>query len=209
MLPDPNKLKTVEKYPRPTDKDAAKRFVAFANYYRRFIRNFADLARPITNLTRKSIQFKWSEECEEAFQKLKRALISPPILKYPDFEREFKVTVDASSLGCGGVLTQEYEGIDMPVTYVSKTFKKGELNKPVIEKELIAIHFAVTTLRPYLYGRKFIVKSDHKPLIYLYNLKNPASKLTRIRLEIEEFNFDVEYIKGSDNVIADALSRIF
>lgn len=96
----------------------------------------------------------------------------------------------------------------MPITYVSKTFKKGEINKPVIEKELLAIHFALTTLRPYLYGRKFVVKTDHKPLIYLYNLKNPASKLTRIRLEIEEFNFDIEYIKGSDNVIADALSRI-
>lgn len=208
LLPDPQKIKAVEKYPRPTDKDAAKRFVAFANYYRRFIRNFADLAHPISSLTKKSVKFIWTDACEKSFIQLKNALISPPILKYPDFEKEFKVIVDASSLGCGGVLTQSYNGVDMPVTYVSKTFKKGEINKPVIEKELIAIHFALTTLRPYLYGRKFVVKSDHKPLIYLYNLRNPASKLTRLRLDIEEFNFDIEYIKGSDNVVADALSRI-
>lgn len=81
-------------------------------------------------------------------------------------------------------------------------------NKPPIEKELLAVHFAITQLRPYIYGRHFVVKSDHKPLIYLYNLKNPSSRLSRIRLDLEEYDFEIQYIRGKDSVFADALSRI-
>lgn len=205
---DPKKLLAVEKYPKPTDKDSVKRFVAFANYYRRFVPNFAELAKPLTNLTKKRSKFIWNTEAENSFQTLRQALLHSPILKYPDFEKEFKIIVDASDFACGAVLTQNYDGMDMPITYISRAFKKGELNKPPIEKELLGVHFAITQLRPYIYGRHFIVKSDHKPLIYLYNLKNPSSKLTRIRLELEEYDFTIEYIKGKDNIIADALSRI-
>lgn len=205
---DPAKLRAVQNYPRPTDKDAVRRFVAFANYYRQFVASFAQITRPLTQLTRKRALFKWSTKCETAFQTLKEKLLTTPILKYPDFSKKFKVIVDASDFACGAVLTQEYDNVDMPITYISKSFKKGELNKPPIEKELLAVHFAVTTFRPYLYGTHFEVKSDHKPLIYLYNLKNPTSKLQRIRLELEEYDFEIHYIKGKDNVIADALSRL-
>lgn len=111
---------------------------------------------------------------------LKKKLIESPILKYPNFSREFKIIVDASDYACGGILTQEYDGIDMPIVYISKAFNKAERNKPPIEKELLAVHFAITQFRPYVYGRHFVVKSDHKPLIYLYNLKNPSSRLSRI-----------------------------
>lgn len=208
LLPDPKKIAAVKNYPRPKDKAEIKRFVAFANYYRRFIRDFSGIVQPLTKLTSKRVEFCWTNAQEEAFQKIKQYLITPPILRYPDFSREFTVTVDASQYACGGVLSQNFDGEDLPITYISRTFKKGELNKPVIEKELLAIHYAVTTLRPYLYGRPFTVRSDHKPLIFLYNLKNPASKLTRVRLELEEYDFVVEYLKGSDNVAADALSRI-
>lgn len=105
-------------------------------------------------------------------------------------------------------LSQIHDGIDRPVTYISRTFKKSEKNKPIIEKELLAIHFAVTVLRPYLYGNEFTVYSDHKPLLYLYKMKNPTSRLTRIRLELEEYKFNIVHIPGKDNVVADALSRI-
>lgn len=208
LLPDKSKIKAVEKYPVPNDKEATKRFVAFANYYRRFIPNFAAITQPLNALTKKRVEFKWTQECENSFNLLKKILLSPEILQYPDFTRSFTVTVDASNFACGAVLSQDFDGRDLPICYISKSFKKGELNKPIIEKELLAIHFAVTTLRPYLYGRTFTVKSDHKPLIYLNNLKNPASKLPRVRLELEEYDFVVEYIKGGDNVAADALSRI-
>lgn len=206
LKPDPKKLEAVAKYPRPQDKDAARRFVAFANYYRKFIRNFAKISGPIVNLSRKRVKFIWSYECEQAFQTLRRALLTAPILKYPDFSKPFKAIIDASDFTCGGI--QEYDGIDMPITYISRSFKKGERNKPPIEKELLAVHFALTQLRPYLYGRHFIIKSDHKPLVYLFNLKNPNSRLSRLRLELEEYDFEIQYIKGKDNAMADALSRI-
>lgn len=208
LLPDKRKIEAVERYPIPHDKEATKRFVAFANYYRRFIPNFAAITQPLNKLTRKRVEFNWTSECENSFNTLKKILLSPQILQFPDFTKPFTVTVDASNFACGAVLSQSFDGEDLPICYISKSFKKGELNKPIIEKELLAIHFAITTFRPYLYGRTFTVKSDHKPLIFLYNLKNPASKLTRVRLELEEYDFVVEYIKGKDNVAADALSRI-
>lgn len=208
LKPDPKKILAVEKYPRPNDRDSVRRFVAFANYYRKFVKDFAKITRPLTQLTRKNVDFIWSHECEVAFQTLRKSLLSTPILKYPDFNKEFKLIVDASDFACGGVLTQNYDGVDMPITYISRSFKKGEKNKPPIEKELLAVHFAITQLRPYIYGRHFVVESDHKPLVYLYNLKNPSSRLSRLRLDLEEYDFEIQYIKGKDNVIADALSRI-
>lgn len=208
IKPDNKKLDAIDKYPRPHDKDAARRFTAFANYYRRFIKNFAGIVAPLNRLTRKSVEFEWTDECEKAFNTLKECLKSPPILSYPSFDHDFLVTVDASIRHCGGVLSQTHTGHDLPISFISKSFQKGELNKPLIEKELLAIHFAITTFRPYLYGKRFTVRSDHRPLVYLYNLKDPASKLTRIRLDLEEYDFIVEYIKGKDNVVADALSRI-
>lgn len=169
LLPDDTKTEVIRKYPRPSDKESVKRFTAFANFYRRFIKNFAQLATPLNKLTRKRVEFVWSDECEEAFQAPKSRLMKPPILQYPDFNRPFIVTVDASNSACGAVLSQENDGHDLPICFISRSFQKGELNKPVIEKELLAIHFAITYLRPYLYGTKFTVRSDHRPLIYLYN----------------------------------------
>lgn len=208
LKPDPKKLLAVEKYPRPTDKDAVRRFVAFTNYYRRFVENFAKITKPLTNLTQKRVAFNWTEECESSFQLLKKKLLTTPILKYPDFNKPFKILTDASDFACGATLTQSYDGLDMPITYISRSFKKGEKNKPPIEKELLAVHFAITQFRPYVYGRHFTVQSDHKPLVYLYSLKNPSSRLSRIRLDLEEYDYDIQYIKGKDNVVADALSRI-
>lgn len=208
ILPDDRKLKSVTEYARPHDKDAVRRFVAFANYYRKFIQNFAEISFPLTQLTRKKIDFKWTDIEENAFEKLKQALISPQILQYPDFEKKFILKVDSSSLGCGGALLQHHNGIDLPVAYFSRTFKKGELNKAIIEKELLAIYHAIMAFRPYIYGKQFTVYTDHKPLIYLFTMVNPASKLVRIKLELEEYDFDIVHIPGKDNVVADALSRI-
>lgn len=118
------------------------------------------------------------------------------------------VTVDASKSACGAVLSQIHDGHDMPICCISRPFQKAELNKSTIMKELLGINFAITYLRPYLYGTIFIVRTDHKPLVFLYNVKNPASKLTQIRLDLSEYNFSIEHIKGTKNVVADALSRI-
>lgn len=208
LLPDKNKTFAIENYPRPHDKDSTRRFAAFLNYYRRFIQNFSEIIQPLNKLTRKNVEFVWTDECENAFQTLKSKLLSPNILQYPDFSKQFIVTVDASNIACGAVLSQINDGNDLPICFISKSFQRGEMNKSTIEKELLAIHFAITYLRPYLYGTKFIVRSDHKPLVFLYNIKNPSSKLTRIRLDLEEYDFEIHYIPGCKNVAADALSRI-
>lgn len=208
ILPDESKYSIISNYPRPTDADSAKRFIAFCNYYRRFIKRFAHHACYITNLTRKKVKFFWSENCEKAFQYLKQSLIKPPILKYPDFNKPFCITTDASKIACGAVLTQEYDGVDHPISYASRAFTPGERNKSTPLQELTAIHWALTFFRPYVFGSKFLVKSDHRPLVYLFTMKNPSSKLVRMRLDLEEYDFEIEHIKGKDNVVADALSRI-
>lgn len=208
LLPDEKKIDTIKNYTNPFDKDSVRRFVAFANYYRRFIPNFATIAAPLNYLTRKNVKFNWSNQCQESFEKIKNALISPNILQYPDLTKNFLITVDASKLGCGAILSQSFNGNDLPICYASKSFTESEQKKPIIELELLAIHFAITQFRPYVYGTSFTVRSDHRPLVYLFNIKDPSSKLTRIRLELSEYNFNVEYIKGKDNVGADALSRL-
>lgn len=139
---------------------------------------------------------------------LKNALINSPILCYPDFEKQFCITTDASNISCGAILSQEYDKVQLPIAYASRTFTKGERNKSVIERELAAIHWAIQYFRPYVYGTKFLVKTDHRPLTYLFSMKNPSSKLVRMRLDLEEYDFQIEYIKGSSNSGADALSRI-
>lgn len=204
ILPDPSKYHAIKTCPTPHDSDATRRFVAMANYYRKFLPNFANISKPLNALTRKNSIFNWSDECQKAFESIKKMLINPRILAYPDFTKNFVLTVDASKTGCGAVLSQE----DKPITFASKSFSKAEQNKSTIEQELIAIHWGITHFKHYLYGYSFTVRSDHRPLVYLFNLKDPNSKLTRLRLELAEYNFVIEHIQGKNNVVADCLSRI-
>lgn len=103
---------------------------------------------------------------------------------------------------------QTHDGINRPIYYASKSFTKGEQNKSTIEQELIAIHWAIKQFRPYIYLKDFTIRSDHKPLTYLFSLKDPGSRLTRVRVDLEEYNFTVKHVPGKENVCADALSRI-
>lgn len=208
ILPDDAKYDVIKNYPVPRNADDVRRFVAFCNYYRKFVKNFAHHAFHLTRLTRKGITFVWTQDCQDAFEYLKKSLMEPSILQYPDFNKEFVLFTDASGFACGAVLTQKHNDVYLPVAYASKAFNHAERKKPIIELELLAIHWGIKHFRQYLYGQKFLVKSDHKPLIYLFNMVNPTSKLTRIRLDLTDFDFDVEYIKGSENTSADALSRI-
>ena len=184
-FPDEKKYEAIRDYPIPTNADEARRFVAFCNYYRRFIKNFADYSRHITRLTKKNVEFNLTSECQKAFEYFKKALMSPQILQYPDFAKPFCITTDASKQACGAVLSQEYDGKQLPISYASKSFTKGESNKSTIEQELTAIHWAIQYFRPYIYGKHFLVKTDHRPLTYLFSIKNPSSKLTRMRLDLE------------------------
>lgn len=208
IRPDPSKYDAITKYPVPKNADDVRRFVAFCNYYRRFIKNFAEITTCLNSLSKKNTKFEWTEECQKAFETLKNRLITPPILQYPDFDKPFILTTDASDFALGAILSQGEIGNDRPITYASRSLNKHEKNKPVIEKELLGIHWGIQFFHPYLYGRKFVVVTDHRPLVSLFSHKNPSSKLTRIRLELSDYDFEIVYKKGINNTNADALSRI-
>lgn len=161
----------------------------------------------MNKLCKRNIVFDWTDECEKSFLLLKDALMNPPILDFPDFSdsNTFTLQTDSSGYAIGSVLCN---GNGKPVAYASRSLGKSELNYPIIEKELLAIVWSVKYFRPYLYGRKFVVRTDHRPLLYLFNMADPSSRLTKFRLCLEEYDFEVEYVKGKDNVLADALSRI-
>lgn len=209
IFPDSSKFNTILNYPIPSNADAVKRYIAFANYYRRFIPRFGIVASPLNALTGKKSKFIWTEECQKSFDYLKNALINPPILQYPNFSKQFILTVDASKQGIGAVLSQlTDDGDDLPIAYASSGFSQADRNKAPIYQELLAIYFGIKHFRPYLFGTKFLVRSDHKPLSFLFSMKDPTSKFARIRTELTAYDFIIEYLPGQRNVAADALSRL-
>ena len=171
---DPSTHKAIEQYPIPKDKDEVKRFFAFCNYYRLFIENFAEVTKCLNDQTKKGKEFHWTEECQQDFDTLKSNLINAPIMRYPDFKKPFILTTDALNSALGAVLSQGEIGKALPICYASKTLGKHDLNKPVIEKELLSIHWGIEFFRPYLLGRKFIVVTDHRPLVSLFTHRNPS-----------------------------------
>jgi hypothetical protein len=178
------------------------------SYYRKCVRNYSKIAAPLYLLLKGDAQFTWGEDQENAFRKLKEKLISKPILQYPDFSREFILTTDASNEGIGAILSQGQRGKDLPIAYASRNLNKAERNYTTSEKELLAIVWGIKHFRPYLYGRRFKIVSDHKPLLWIMNVKDPGSRLLRWRIKLEEYDYEIVYKKGALNTNADALSKI-
>ena len=173
-------------------------FFGLMSYYRRFVPNFSHIAAPLHKLLKKDVAYEWSGVHEQAFQTLKGKLVSPPVLKYPDFNRSFILTTDASGEGLGAVLSQGDLGKDLPVAFASRTLNQAE-NYSTTEKELLAIVWGMRYFRPYLYGKHFLVVTDHKPLTWIMNVKDPGSRLLRWRIKLEEYDYEVIYRKGALN----------
>ena len=206
---DESRIKSLKNYPRPTKTKEIKQFLGLSGFYRQFIPNFAELTEPFNRLTRKNVKFEWSEECEKSFQSLIRQLISKPILNYPDFEKTFIISTDASNIGLGAILSQKDEnGQEKPIYYASRALNIHERNYSTIEKELLAIVYACEKFKYYVYGREFLITTDHNPLVYLKNITLSSEKLTKWRLKLTEYNFKILYRKGKENGNADALSRV-
>lgn len=208
VSPDPEKTKAITKFPIPKNQKDIKSFLGLIGYYRKFIENFSKLTKPLTKLLKKDIPFNWTEEQQQTFDKLRNILISPTILKYPDFTKEFVLTTDASNFAIGAVLSQGEIGKDLPIAYASRTLNSAEGNYNTTEKELLAIKWAIQHFRPYLYGRHFKIVTDHRPLTWLFNVKDPGSKLVRWRLQLEEFDYEIIHKPGKVNSNADCLSRV-
>lgn len=208
VKPDPNKVKAISEYPILKSQKHVKTFLGLIGYYRRFIPNFSFLTQPLTKLLRKNAEFIWTSEQQRAFENLKSILTNEPLLQYPDFTQTFYLTTDASNFAIGSVLSQGEPPNDLPIAYASRTLNRAESNYSTTEKELLAIVWSVKHFRPYLYGRKFKIITDHRPLTWLFNVKDPGSRLIRWRLALEEYDYEILYKPGKLNKNADALSRI-
>lgn len=211
------KVQAVKDFPIPKNLKELRSFLGMSGYYRRFIRDYAKIAKPLTALLRgedgrssktvsKNVIIKLDKEAIDAFNKIKKTLISDEIiLSFPNFEKDFELTTDASNFSLGAVLSQN----DRPITFISRTLSKTEEHYATNEKEMLAIIWALNSLRNFLYGSKRVkIFTDHQPLTYALSTKNNNSKMKRWKAILEEYNYELKYKPGSTNVVADALSRI-
>ena len=204
------KIQTIVKYPIPTSRKDLARFLGMAGYYRNFCLNFSEIAAPLTNLLSKKVKFVWTDDCQLAFDKVKLLLQKSPVLKSPDYEKPFKLIIDSSDVGTGSVLVQEAsDGLDHPVSYFSKKFLKYQKNYSVVEKETLGLVLAWEHFDVYLGSTPFKIKvyTDYNPLTFLKTMKNKNQRLVRWSLSLQEYNLKIQHIPGSENVVADTLSR--
>ncbi len=213
MRMDPDKVQAVVNWPTPDSRKALQRFLGFANFYRRFIRNYSQLAAPLTALTSTKTMFRWSSSTEAAFSKLKSCFVSAPILVAPDPSRQFVVEVDTSEVGVGAVLSQRSSSDDKmhPCAYFSHRLSPAERNYDIGNRELLAVKLVLEEWRHWLEGsgEPFIVWTDHKNLEYIRSAKRLNSRQARWALFFGRFHFSISYRPGSKNIKPDALSRIF
>lgn len=208
VKPNPEKISAIKGWPLPNNETELRGFLGVVGYYRKFIKDFAQIAKPLTQPLRKGERIEHTHEFVSAFNRLKSILTSSHVLQYPDFSKRFILTTDASNYALGAVLSQGPIGHDKPIAFASRTLTKTEENYSAIEKELLAIDWACKYFRPYLFGRKFTLFTDHKPLTYALNLKSPNDRLIKMKLRLEEFDYEIQYKPGKQNVVADGLSRI-
>ena len=210
VRPPDSKVEAIKDLSRPTTRREVRRFLGCFGYYRRFLKNFASIVAPLTDLLKKDRKFEWSNVCEESFENAKNVLVSYPVMLAPNFSKPFVLATDASNLGAGAVLLQEDDqGVEHPVCYYSKKFSPAQKNYSVIEKECLALILSLEHFEVYVpaFGPIVKVYTDHHPLKYLNSLKTKNQRLTRWSLFLQSYNLDVRHVKGTNNVIADCLSR--
>ena len=215
ISPLPNKLDSIKHMPVPKSAKEIKQFLGLTGYYRKFVPRFADISRPLTTLMKKDVKFEWTSACQKSFELLKETLCGEPVLKYADTSKPYTLYTDASKFGWAGVLTQPHTTIidgkstttDHPVTFVSVLFRGSQLDWAALTKEAFAIYMSVKKLSFYLTDAQILLRSDHKPLekFLLKNMLN--SKVNNWAMELEAFNIQFDYTKGS-NILVDTLSRL-
>lgn len=210
VLPEEAKIGAVQEFPIPSTKKGVHSSLGLTGYFRKFIPDYASVATPLTDLTRKSqpTKVEWTPECEVTFNKLKAILCSPPVLQSPNFEKEFLLQTDASERGVIAVLSQQDEkGQDHKVAFFSRKLLPRETKYATVEKECLAIKLGIQTFRMYLMGREFTIETDHRSLEWFDRLKDSIARLTRWSLFLRDYQFTVHYCLGGKNRNADALSR--
>ncbi|CEP08728.1 hypothetical protein [Parasitella parasitica] len=212
IKPNPKTIEKVKDFPLPKTLKELRSFLGLASYYRRFVPNFAKIARPLHNQLQTTKRIPWDDAATKAFYELKEKLTTPPILlAKPDFEREFLVLTDASIEGCGAILSQRDDnGLEHPIIYSSRALHGSEKNYGISKLELLAVVWALQLYRPYLLGSRFQVTviSDHSSLDGLLKTKQPTGILARWIEILSEYNFKITYRPGRKNQGPDFLSRL-
>eukprot|EP00731_Ephydatia_muelleri_P016076 Em0009g500a len=204
---DPQKVACVSNWPVPRTSKELQSFLGLASYYRRFVKDFAHIASPLHALTEKGREWVWSKECNDAFFDLKKRLVSSPILTLPDFSLPFVLDTDASGDGLGAVLAQNVDGVERVVAYASRALSRTEKKYCATRREMLALVWAARHFRPYLYGRKFTLRTDHHCLQWLHNFKEPEGQVARWLEVLSEYDYTVIHRVGKQHTNADALSR--
>ena len=210
ITPSADTIQKVLDAPRPITKKQIRSFNGLVNFYRSFIPNCSTLMAPLAALTGKKCHniVEWTESHEKSFNKLKEILSKSPILKLVDLNKSFVLQTDASNVGIGAILLQEHDGVKHPVAYASKKLLDREQNYSVSERECLAIVWGLKKFHRFLYGQHFVLETDHRSLEYLNTSHSINPRLTRWSLALQPFRFTIKYIKGSENVGADYLSRM-
>ena len=197
IAPDPAKTSKVEQWPTSTSATQVQQFLGLANYYRRFVKDFACRAKPLHQLTEKKTAFKWTSECQTAFEHLKRCLTSAPTLAMPNWSQPFIIDTDASDVGIGAVLSQvDQEGTEHVIAYGSRVLSKAERNYCVTRKELLAIVTFLQHFRQYLLSQPFTIRTDHGALTWLQEFRNPEGQLARWLEKLQEYQFTIVHRPG-------------
>lgn len=205
---DRDKIAPILDYSIPTTVKEVRRLIGMAGWYRRFIPNFAEISSPITDLIKKGKKLIWTAGAQVAFEKLKTALVSAPILANPDFNKPFYVQTDASDYAVAGVLFQvNGEGNEQVIAYFSQKLTNTQKVYAVTEKEALAVLLSIEKFRPYIEGVHFTVITDHASLLWLTKLQNPTGRLGRWALKLQQYNVSYQHRPGKNNVVPDALSR--
>ncbi|KMQ88438.1 reverse ribonuclease integrase, partial [Lasius niger] len=204
---EPEKVSAVANLPKPCSVKQVRQFLGMASWYRRFIANFSTLAAPLTRLTKKNARWAWGSDEDATFRTLKDALISAPVLACPDFSRRFFLQTDASASGLGAVFTQYFEEGERVIAYASRTLNGAERNYSATKLECLAVVWGIRRMKGYLEGYAFTVITDHQSLKWLQRLESPTGRLARWLFEIQQYDLDIKYRRGTLNRVADALSR--
>lgn len=204
---DPDKIAAISQREPPTNVKQLQSFLQTCSWYRRFITHFAELSRPLTQLTRQTATWEWNAEQQRAYQQLQEALTTAPILRQADSSLPYTLRTDASAYALGAALLQGEGPNEHPIEYASRLLTPAERNYTTTEREALAVVWAVTKFRGYLEESSSIIVTDHQPLKWLLTLKTPTGRLARWSLQLQPYNLQIEYTPGKANVVADTLSR--
>ena len=207
------KLELIRKMPAPRTAKEVKQFLRLIGYYRKFVPHFADISRPLTKLTSHNVVFEWTDQCAKAFNHLHELLMEYPILRYPNPTQGYILYTDASRIGWSGVLTREHmddkgKARNHPICYMSGQFRGSQLNWAALTKEVYAIYMSVRRLSFYITDVEVTIRSNHLPLKKFLNKETMNSKVNNWAVELEQFRLHLEWIPGSQNLLADSLSRL-